>query len=386
MGNMKSRFTCFLLGFLQILSVQLCAIDAQSSEEPKKHMAGIYWTGPFEKTKLAQFDQNLQRNTYLSGVYIDIRWNEFEPANGTFDFSRIDSFIKSAGRNHKFYKLALMPGAMTPSFVYEAEAKSVTIKVINPNRSNYGQELHAPLPWDPIYQEYFFRALEQISQRYKDDPNFISVAITIANLQSPEWSPDAGKQNASQWKQDPDYAEKLKQCWILAIDQFAKLFPKQQLCLEASGSPLGLDQVADEIIRYGIAKYPDRFTIQTNQLMGRKDLSGAAPFQRILKYKNQVHHGFQNLAGWTSAANAARQGTMEMTAYNFVLADSEYLEVWHGDGMNTETLRRLASVLTEAQNLGPQKYREKLLAEGKYLRPEDDHWNPYISTGRRKLQ
>ena len=75
-----------------------------------------------------------------------------------------------------------------------------------------------------------------------------------------------------------------------------------------------------------------------------------------------------------------------MTAYNFILADSEYLEVWHGDGMNMETLRRLTSALTEAQTLGPEKYKEKLLAEGKFLRPEDDHWDPFISTGKRKFQ
>ena len=72
MWNVKSRFRCLLLAFLEILSVQLCVIDAQSSEESKKHTEGIYWTGPFQKTKLHQFDQNLQKNTYLSGVYIDI--------------------------------------------------------------------------------------------------------------------------------------------------------------------------------------------------------------------------------------------------------------------------------------------------------------------------
>lgn len=387
MWNVKSRFGYVLPAFLGILSFQLCALNAQSPEQRKKQMEGIYWTGPFQKARLDQFDQNLKRNPYLAGVYIGIRWNEFEPANGAFDFSRIDPLIKSAGGNHKSYKLALMPGSTTPSFVYEEGAKGLKIRVMNPNRSNYGQELSAPVPWDPTYQKYFFRALEQISQRYKDDPYFISVAITIANLQSPEWgwSPDAGKENASQWRRDPDYPGKLKQCWILAIDQFAKLFPKQQLCLEASSTPLGLEQVADEIIEYGISRYPERFTIQTNQLMGRKDMSGARPFQRILKYKNKIHHGFQNLAGWTSPRNSARQGTMEMTAYNFILADSEYLEVWHGDGMNMETLRRLTSALTEAQTLGPEKYKEKLLAEGKFLRPEDDHWDPFISTGKRKF-
>jgi len=174
-----------------------------------------------------------------------------------------------------------------------------------------------------------------------------------------------------------------KASWCTAIDRFAEIFPDKQLCLAASSSPLGADheQMAEEIIEYGISKHPERFTIQTNQLHGRRDNSELSSFERIRKYKDRIHHGFQNLAGFKGSAE--RQGTIEMTVYNFVLAGAEYLEVWNEDGENAETCRKIDSLIEEARKLGAEKFKAKLMQEGKFRTAADDHYQPNQPGGRK---
>ena len=77
-----------------------------------------------------------------------------------------------------------------------------------------------------------------------------------------------------------------------------------------------------------------------------------------MKYKGRIHHGFQDLAGWQGSGE--RQGSMEMTAYNFIVADSEFLEILLGDGSNMKTTEKLYGILNQAKELGVVKYKEKI--------------------------
>ena len=117
--------------------------------------------------------------------------------------------------------------------------------------------------------------------------------------------------------------ERIKTTWYAAVDQICRIdFPIKQLCLEASGDPLGGRKEGNEIIEYGATKFPNRFIIQTDQLHGRDEISGYFAFDRAVKYQDRIHHGFQDLAAWQGSGE--RQGSMEMTAYNFIVADSEF--------------------------------------------------------------
>ena len=57
---------------------------------------------------------------------------------------------------------------------------------------------------------------------------------------------------------------------------------------------------------------------------------------------------------------------MEMTVYNYIQAEAEYLELWWNDGGNTALCERLQTELTEAKQLGVNGYKEKLIGEGKF--------------------
>jgi hypothetical protein len=364
-------------------SVSLCvtfgAILQLHGKGLANHMSGIYWMGDvdrgllrendvdFQNKYLPMVDKTLRENKYLSGIYIEIPWKAIEPEEGRFDFGRLDKIVDLVRKNNKFYKLNLLAGQVTPSFVFQNGAQAINTSIVNPTRYNYGQKIQIPVPWDKTYQKYFYRALNELSKRYKDDSQFVAIAMTIAMYMGPEWHLPMTEADMAQWQRyDPNYLERIKETWCAAIDRYSELFPNQQLVLEAADDPLHAHQVGNEIVAYGAAKFPDRFTIQTDQLNGRMENSGYFAFDRVVKYKDRIHHGFEDLAGWQFAPSAARQGSMEMTVYNFIVADSEYLEVWYGDGVNMETTKKLHEMLNQAKELGVAKYKEKLIQEGKF--------------------
>ena len=59
-------------------------------------------------------------------------------------------------------------------------------------------------------------------------------------------------------------------------------------------------------------------------------------------------------------------GSIEMAVLNVVHAQGEYWELWRGDGINAQTTAAIANAWEEANKLGYNAYKEKLIAEGRY--------------------
>lgn len=290
--------------------------------ENEKFESGLWWipgTGihmrglndaEFQSNYLPGLDKTLTENKLLKGMYIALVWDYIEIEEGRYTWDRYDKIIEIARKHQTPYKLTLMPGLHTPKWVYEKGGAKFQAKAHgaanNPNYANSQKaktgwappEYDIPIPWDETFQKYFYRITEAMKQRYGDDPLFVAVTIEIAHCQSGEWHLPKSDVDIRQWEKYPGYKEKIKQCWISAIDRFAGLFPRQQLVLECTSTPLNdMEREADEILEHGIAKYPGRFTIQTNSLTGQSDNTNASWYQRILKYEDRIHNGFQCLAG-----------------------------------------------------------------------------------------
>jgi hypothetical protein len=131
-----------------------------------------------------------------------------------------------------------------------------------------------------------------------------------------------------------DYGAKLLDVYKRYIGEWGKAFPHQQISLHIS-KVLDLPPTfAERVVEYGLSKYPARFTIQNDQLTGRKEDTGTQSYDIMLKYRDRAHHSFQSVAGF--AHSGERMGSMEMAALNVVHAKGEYWELWHGDGMNPQ--------------------------------------------------
>jgi hypothetical protein len=127
-----------------------------------------------------------------------------------------------------------------------------------------------------------------------------------------------------------------------------------------------MDTELKTILDYGVKKYPERFTAQDCQLSGKSDESQGVIYQLIHDVKDKVHHGFQNVAGWTGDG-LRDQGSLEMTVLNYIGVDAEYLEVAYDDGMNQDFCRRWVDEVAKAKQMGYEEYKASLIQNGKYV-------------------
>jgi hypothetical protein len=353
-------------GILCTLSLLLAAPACLAGAQGPPLRTGLWVT---EKTSeaaanVAEFESAVRTNPHLSGICLTASWNEIEKGPGRIDFSSIDKSVEALHRVGRKYELALKPGVDTPSWVFQEGAQGFDTSISNPHRKNFGQSVHIPIPWDPVYERNFSRVIEQLGKRYASDPLCVGVVLTCANFMSKEMHLPKRPEDRAKWQATGDYEAKLLEVYKRYTDEWGKAFPKQAISLH-------LAKVADlpasfneRVIDYGLSKYPDRFIIQNCQLTGRREDAGTMSYDLILKYGDRLHHGFQSLAGFEHGGE--RMGSIEMATLNVVHANGEYWELWHGDGMNPQVSAAVLNAWEEAKKLGYEEYKKKLIAEGRY--------------------
>ena len=324
--------------------------------------------------QVENLEAKVRANPHISGVCLHIGWKDIEKEPGQFDFSAIDKAVAVLRRIGMKYELGIKPGVETPAFLYQQGAQSFETQVQNPHRPNFGAAVTIPVPWDPKYQESFSRLIAQLGQHYGSDPLCVSVGLTCATFMSKEMHLPKTPADLAKWKQMGDYGAKLLDVYKKYTDEWAKAFPHQQISLHLT-KVLDLPPTfAERVVEYGVSKYPERFTIQNDQLTGRKEDTGTQSYDIVQKYRDRAHHGFQSVAGFSHGGE--RMGSIEMAALNVVHADGEYWELWHGDGQNPQICDAIDKAWREAKQLGYDGYKKKLIANGSYRQQSDDTYRP----------
>lgn len=359
--------------FSNVIQTSICGLAVATvgqfpvfAEREPPIRTGLWVTQPLaeDSNELSTFAADLRSNHQLIGVCIHVHWKDVEKEAGKPDFSAIDKILAVLRGIGMKYQLCLHPGVNTPASVYKEGAQSFATRVTNPHRPNFGEEILIPVPWDPIYQRNFSRAIKQLGERYAGDPLCVSVVLTCANFMSAEMHLPKTREDLAKWAALGNYQEKLLDVYKKYTDEWARVFPKQEISLHVSkvlDLPPGF---CGGIIDYGLSKYPERFTIQSCQLTGRREDTGMMSYDLVQKYRDRAHHGFQSLASLSQPNE--RMGSIEMAALNMVHAEGEYWELWHGDGMSVETSTAVARAWEEARRLGYAAYKKKLMSEGKY--------------------
>ena len=319
---------------------------------------------PQDARTFAEFSEGVKANPNLTGICLHLPWDEIEKEPGKPDFSAVDKAVSVLRGIGMKYQLCLKPGANTPTFVYADGAQPFETRVTNPHRDNVGAKIQIPIPWDTVYERDYTRMIQSLGKRYASDPLCISVVLTCANFLSAEMHLPKTRADLYRWQALGDYDAKLFAVYKKFTDVWGAAFPRQEISLHLSKV---LDLPAsfnEQIIDYGLEKYPARFSIQNCQLTGRREDVGMFSYDLIWKYRDRAHHGFQSLAG-LSRPNE-RMGSMEMAALNIVHGVGEYWELWHGDGFNVTTSKAVAETWQGAKDLGYLGYKKKLISEGKY--------------------
>lgn len=357
----SARRIALAVAALAVFTVpQLCALSGPSLR------TGLWVTQklPADSATFEEFSAQVRANPNLQGICLHIPWEGIEKQPGKADFDAIDKTLAVLRGIGMKYQLCLKPGVYTPSFVYAEGAQSFDTKVTNPHRANVGEAIKLPVPWDPIYERNFARIVQQLGERYSSDPLCVSVVLTCANFLSAEMHLPKTRQDLTHWQALGDYEKELFEVYVKFIDVWGKAFPKQDISLHISKVLDLPPSFIERIVDVGLAKYPERFSIQNCQLTGRKEDTGMMSYDLVQKYRGRAHHGFQSLAGLSRPND--RMGSMEMACLNIVHAGGEYWELWHDDGFSIETSGAVLKMWQEARQLGYDAYKKRLISEGKY--------------------
>ena len=350
-----------------VLAIATAGHDQVLAERGSPIRTGLWVTQrlPENADALSAFEAEIRANPNLAGICLNIGWNDLEKEAGKPDFSALDKTVAMLRRVGMKYELGVIPGASTPAFVFQEGARAFETRVRNPHRANAGEAITIPVPWDPIYQRNFSLLIKELGEHYASDPLCISVVLTCANFMSKEMHLPKTPADRAKWQAMGNYEVELPNVYKKYTDEWASAFPRQAISLHLSKVLDLPPSFCERVVDYGLAKYPNRFTIQNCQLTGRKEDVGVMSYDLVQKYRDRAHHGFQSLA---SFQDSARMGSIEMAVLNVVHAEGEYWELWHGDGFNPATSAAVAKAWAEARQLGYDAYKKKLMSEGKYRR------------------
>jgi len=206
-------------------------------------------------------------NPAISGLFLYFDWATLEPKKGQFDFSLLERAFTLADSAHKTIQLALLPGFSTPSWLLDelpscdgwlASGGSVGVAAPHCGKARFGLpegvarkgEIHElPLPWDPVYKQYWHAFLLEFAKRFGQRASFVSIAIAGPTSQSEEIIlPHNGPDETEKWArlldaryEDPSYHRSNKafvEEWKAAIDDYGAIFSNLTLALtRAAGFP-----------------------------------------------------------------------------------------------------------------------------------------------------
>jgi len=310
-------------------------------------------------------------NVQVAGSIITVNWRVIEPSEGNFDWSEVDLALKRAKRAHKPVTLNLIAGgASTPDWVKGTPGvELISIFDTNSFHSGYCRRVSIPLFWDEIFLAKKLRLIARAGSKYGHNPNVLGVMVSFANAFTNDWSVATavgsycGKEinHVKAWLNKGYTTEKMLNAGKMTIDAWAAAFPGKALKLPIRVTHKNLDgtasNLADKIISYGYATYPDTFYAQSNSLNASTPYASSSKVTKadpnsdgyILKLLTQHpnHIGLQMLA---SASNGKRDncrqnaGVSPCPPYDVLMESVErglsyspaYIEYWREDAENMD--------------------------------------------------
>ena len=309
------------------------------------------------------FEGDTYTNPNIAGLTFRTSWEDIEPTQGNFVWSKLDTVFDNAEKNGKWVELVLIPGFGTPTWALQG-AQTATFSVIyGPGK---GDNLLLPLPWGQMYLDRWFAFLKAVSARYQNRRSFLKIAADGPTSVTAEMSLPNAPSDLCTWIKLGYTSDRLIEAWKQVFMNYAQIFPRQYFSLALypplpivsntrceNGNPVRLDhsestRVSAVIVGLGADNYPDKFVLQENGMTAakdNKDTSGA--YDVVKSFGSKVVIGYQ-------LTTSAMQHPVEMgdvdgaTALQKSLqrgldANAQFLEVWEPDVLSPAAQNVLAA-------------------------------------------
>ncbi|MGO9265563.1 MAG: beta-galactosidase [Candidatus Binataceae bacterium] len=306
---------------------------------------GIYDLGDVDSSTFAS---SVLSDPSVDGLAMRTTWQTLEPADGTFDWSEIDTAIATAQANGKKLSISVTPGVQTPSWLWTEGAQAFDYVWDKGYSFPYCTVVSIPVPWDPIYEAKWGAFVAALGARYDSNPTVSHVKLTGVNGPSQETSlPNmvneiinngqcTGYDDVQNWINLGYTRTLVENAWQQFAADFSTAFPQKQFA--EMFNPCGLppidengDVIADatcdyqgvtDIINYGIDDYGLGRFIGQNNALAATSISSV-----IVSDADFVNTGYQELeplgSDFAAAATLAiSDNAMFLEIYESDLTDS----------------------------------------------------------------
>ena len=262
--------------------------------------------------------RNLQalKNSFISGVAVQINWRDIEPVEGKPDWSRLDGLLADAESSNKWVKLAIFPGFFSPAWALEGTKTDQFPILYGPGS---GTVAKLPMPWDRVYLNRWFAFLKQLAERYEKSPAFRVIAAAGPTSVSEEMTlPSNSPPAIKKWRSDGYTPAKYLGAWEEAFHVYADSFPNQCVSVTApnlpileqgqSGLPARLRAKAD-VVERAVRVFGSRLVIQSNDLhAGHAAVETFDGTNFINGYSGRIIAGFEMRGGSRGAVPSKVMG------------------------------------------------------------------------------
>ncbi len=315
------------------------------------------------KGKLDTLTSLIALNPQIVGYTLKIHWRQLHPERERWDWAGLEALISTASKAGKLVNLAIIPGAASPEWIYEAGA-------VKAGPVDFGRiSAVVPVPWDEKFIALYLADLRELARRYADDPRVFQIEVLGHNYN------EAGEEmHAPAIEVMKPYGwsrEKVIANWKFWIDRHAELFPKKKLSLVISQMYRGGETDLPGLVAdYFVEKCAGRATLQTHQIHGRDD--GFAPSGEICRRLAQLAPNCHEAVG-SFLEQRPRQGSAAMTVYNArKMGDNLlYFQLWRRDGNDPKYAREFLEAWAKYGMVPFADLKAKLIAEGVYVEKSD---------------
>jgi len=326
-----------------------------SAAENGKSYAGIYCLPSGEKPgKPVDLTSKPWKANNLTGMALRSVWSVIEKNKGEYNWSLFDQGLALARQNNKKISLSVAAGAFTPDWVKAEGAASLDL-ILQPNFTTRQEMTWVP-PWDSVLQKEWATFIQVMAARYDNDPH-----VSYSYIGGPGiYIESYVVQNQQDYEKFAALGGLKK--WIegtkALIDIYGAAFKNTPFFL-AMGNPVRVPSVhaegeaaVEEVVQYGISKYPGRFGVASHGLNEKSATRGANFFSnRIIKESFATSPtGYQMVGPASGNFIWGSVGDLATAINGGISLGARFIEVYEADCTNPQYTSLLTT--TNAQLTG----------------------------------
>ena len=316
--------------------------------------------------KQRNLEELVAGNPLISGVTIKLWWKHLHPEKDVVHWAKLDKLIETAHRNGKRVNIALMPGMVSPDWVFkEGAVKAGKLRMTK-------WMTYTTIPWDPVFMELYLRDLKEMSKRYRDDPRVFSFVVLGHNyneageeMHTP--APDAVTPYG--WSR-----EVALENWKYWIDQYVELFPHKKLsvCISQMYKDASL---VEEVVEYFVEQSGGRGFLQTHQVSGL-DLREASSGKLCLRFSETTPNAHETVGSYSEQPE--RQGSYELVCYKAIkMGNPLFFQLWRRDCNDPQYAEKLLQTWELYKDLTGEEMEADLKSKGLYVEAAPKKWVPF---------